>query len=173
MFSSLFVRVSLAVFVPTYPFRFVSRIRHFASNPSARGLSLSAHNFSLPRFGPSPLKSSRANSLSSVRRVQTGIAASVDLRCYGVLTSSPSSTSSSSKVTLVLPDLEFSQAWESSVLPWDLAPSWSVDTAPGGLDANLLRRVEELAEASAGPREKVSVAAFLYLLVLLGAGRDQ
>ena len=112
--------------------------------------------------------------LSLSASFQTGIAASVDLRCYAVLKSSPASASSSAKVTLNLPDLAFTQTWESSVLPWELAPSWSVDAAPSSLDPALFNRVEQLAEAAgAGPRERVSVAAFLYLLVLLGTGRDQ
>lgn len=100
---------------------------------------------------------------------QTGLAASVDLRCFSLLTPS-ASTSTSSKITLSIPDLESTQTWDASTLPWSLAPVWTT-SAPDSLNQALLGRCEELAEAAGGDtRGRVSAAAFLYLLVVLSKG---
>lgn len=103
---------------------------------------------------------------------QTGLAASVDLRCFSLLTPSPPLTSSSAPahITLSIPDLSSTQTWAASTLPWDLAPAWT-GTPPDALDQVLLGRCEELAESGGGDaRGRVSAAAFLYLLVVLSKG---
>jgi hypothetical protein len=97
---------------------------------------------------------------------QTGLAASVDLRCFGLLEPNKSSSGS---ITLSIPDLSSTQTWASETLPWDLAPQWT--EPPTELDQALLSRCEELAEVEGiDDRGRVSAAAFLYLLVILSKG---
>ncbi|CED82307.1 mevalonate kinase [Phaffia rhodozyma] len=107
----------------------------------------------------------------------TGIAASVDLRCYALLsptaTTTTSSSLSSTNITISLTDLNFTQSWPVDSLPWSLAPDWTEASIPESLCPTLLAEIERIAGqgGNGGEREKVATMAFLYLLVLLSKGK--
>ena len=103
-------------------------------------------------------------------RLQTAIAASVDLRCYGL-----TAPRKDGVVALRFSDLgDFYHEWVLDDLPWDAATSVDLgDEHPENLDQKL---VDALIEQSmpetivANPKAKAAAVAFLYLYMVTALG---
>lgn len=101
--------------------------------------------------------------------MQTAVAASVDLRCYGLV-----SPRNDGKISLNLPDVEnFSHTWDiQNDLPWEsVTPVRRGDVHPSSLDEKLMGAIITrtlpdmvLPESS---RARAAAIAFLYLYMTL------
>lgn len=103
--------------------------------------------------------------------LQTAIATSLNLRCFGVL-----SGRQDSKVALAAPDLEADYAWEVSALPWDAVPKRSRGdaSAPKELVAGLLSAIEELVAKANLTRTGTSAStAFLYIYMAMAGTKSE
>ncbi|KAF4613766.1 hypothetical protein D9613_007877 [Agrocybe pediades] len=102
----------------------------------------------------------------------TAIAASVDLRCYGLTT-----PRRDNKVSVHLVDIDnFYKEWDVDSLPWDaVTPVPPGDEHPEALDQRLIDALNETALASI-PAEKKPVhgacLSFLYLYMILNRNED-
>jgi hypothetical protein len=97
---------------------------------------------------------------------KTAIAASVDLRCYGLATQR-----SDNKISLNLPDLDqWSHSWDIDALPWDaVTPVQVGEDHPPLLDPRLIDAItsKALPESVEYNRAKSSAISFLYLYMSL------
>ena len=97
---------------------------------------------------------------------KTAIAASVDLRCYGLTTQR-----SDNKISLNLPDLDqWSHTWDIDALPWDaVTPIRVGEDHPPLLDPRLVDAItsKALPESVEYNRAKSSAISFLYLYMSL------
>ena len=97
---------------------------------------------------------------------KTAIAASVDLRCYGLATQR-----SDNKISLNLPDLDqWSHTWDIDALPWDaVTPIQVGEDHPPLLDPRLVDAItsKALPESVEYNRAKSSAISFLYLYMSL------
>lgn len=93
--------------------------------------------------------------------MQSAIATSVSLRCYGVL-----SPRSDDKVALEAPNFDFDGEWDIRSLPWELLPRNCDQSPPTELDGPLLQAIET---AAGGSTRACSAAAtaFLYLYMIM------
>ena len=99
---------------------------------------------------------------------QTAIAASVNLRCYGLAT-----PRHDDKVSVHLADIEhFKHEWSINDLPWDVVTPVGVgDEHPGSLDFKLLEAITTRALPDPiHPKAKQAVVAFLYMYMILSHG---
>lgn len=95
--------------------------------------------------------------------LQTAIATSLNLRCYGVL-----SGREDSKVAIAAPDLEADHAWDLSELPWDLVPKREGSAAPSALDPALLAALEAFVAKDKPTKTGFSASvAFLYVYMAM------
>ncbi|GJJ08315.1 hypothetical protein Clacol_002526 [Clathrus columnatus] len=98
----------------------------------------------------------------------TAVAASVDLRCYGL-----TSPKKDGKLSLYLPEVDnFSYTWDISTLPWESATPVRRGQAPGpNLEQGLLDAITSKALPETLRNEKVrarsATIAFLYLYMVL------
>lgn len=101
--------------------------------------------------------------------MQTAIATSLNLRCYGVL-----SPRQDGAVAIAAPDLEADHAWEISELPWSLVPKRSSGSSPSKeLDAALLAEIEKIVEAAKPTKTGTSASvAFLYVLMEMAGTKE-
>lgn len=99
--------------------------------------------------------------------MQTAIATSLNLRCFGVL-----SARRDGQVAIAAPDLEADHAWNISELPWDLVPARNGTAPSAELDAALLSALEKIV-ADAKPTKTGTSAsvAFLYVYMEMTGSR--
>lgn len=100
--------------------------------------------------------------------MQTAIATSLNLRCYGVL-----SPRTDAKVAIRAPDLEADHAWGIASLPWDQVPSKQGDAPAEALDPVLLAAIERLVSLDRPSKTGFSASvAFLYVYMTMAGCRD-
>jgi hypothetical protein len=103
---------------------------------------------------------------------QTAIAASVDLRCYGLTT-----PRHDGKLSIQLTDIGgFSHVWDIDKLPWDSASSVGLgEEHPESIDQNLIDAITKVLpeEAANSPHAKTASTAFLYLYMVLAHGGEK
>ncbi len=105
--------------------------------------------------------------------LQTAIAASVGLRCYGL-----SSPRHDGKIALRLIDLDnFSHEWVLDDLPWDAVTSVGVgDPHPDALDQPLVDAIQQRGLPSnidQNAQAKAAAVAFLYLYMVMTHGGER
>ena len=105
--------------------------------------------------------------------LQTAIAASVGLRCYGL-----SSPRHDGKVALRLIDLDnFSHEWVLDDLPWDVVTSVSIgNTHPDTLDQRLVDAIQQRGlppGIEKNKQAKAASVAFLYLYMVMAHGGER
>ncbi|KAF7375185.1 Cystathionine beta-lyase [Mycena sanguinolenta] len=97
----------------------------------------------------------------------TALAASVDLRCYGLAT-----PRHDGKVSVHFTDIDnFYREWDINTLPWDaVIPLAAGEDHPDVLDQNLLDAISNGPLQSLGeqPKAKTASLAFLYMYLILG-----
>ncbi|KAI0261486.1 cystathionine beta-lyase [Gloeopeniophorella convolvens] len=103
----------------------------------------------------------------------TAVAASVDLRCYGL-----SSPRHDGKVALRFADLgNFSQEWVLDDLPWDSVTSVGVgDLHPEALDPRLVDAIQQRGlppDIDQNQQAKAAAVAFLYLYMVMTHGGER
>lgn len=97
--------------------------------------------------------------------MQTAIATSLNLRCFGVL-----SPRQDGKIAITAPDLEAEHAWDISSLPWDQVPpkEEGQEGPPQALDPVLLAAIEKLVSADRPTKTGFSASvAFLYVYMAM------
>lgn len=100
--------------------------------------------------------------------VQTAIATSLNLRCFGVL-----SPRTDAYVAIAAPDLEADFRWRISELPWSTVPPRTDALAPKALDPVLLAAIEEVVHRTGFTKTGTSASiAFLYLYMALAGGES-
>lgn len=105
--------------------------------------------------------------------LQTAIAASVGLRCYGLF-----SPRHDSKIALRLLDLgNFSHEWVIDDLPWDAVTSVGVgDPHPDALDQRLVDAIQQRGLPSnidQNTQAKGAAITFLYLYMVMAHGGER
>jgi hypothetical protein len=94
---------------------------------------------------------------------QTAIAGSVDLRCYCLAESRRDG-----KISLVLPDFDFTSTWDIEWLPWDqVTPSAKAPRPESTPDQSLLDVLAQKFVKGAKPSIVQAEQAFLYLYMHL------
>ncbi|KAG8965663.1 cystathionine beta-lyase [Tulasnella sp. 419] len=104
----------------------------------------------------------------------TAVAASVDLRCYGISTP----RGNDGKLHIHLPDLGgFKHTWNINDLPWDaVTPLKEGEPHPDELDAKLVHAISSRAVPytnNSDTRYKQAVVAFLYVYMMLASKVDR
>lgn len=94
----------------------------------------------------------------------TAIAASVALRCYGLV-----EPRSDGNVSLALPDLHVVHEWPLDSLPWSKVPDSKPEAPSSDLNSALHKAIEQVVGLVAGESQRSHAAsvAFLYLYMLL------
>ena len=105
--------------------------------------------------------------------LQTAVAASVGLRCYGLF-----SPRHDGKIALRLIDLDnFSHEWVLDDLPWDAVTSVSVgDPHPDALDQRLVDAIQQRGlptNIDQNLQAKAAAVTFLYLYMVMAHGGER
>ncbi|KAJ7242803.1 cystathionine beta-lyase [Mycena haematopus] len=95
----------------------------------------------------------------------TALAASVDLRCYGLAT-----PRNDGKVSVHFADIDnLYHEWDINALPWDaVTPIAAGEEHPDVLDEHLLGAISTGPLQSLGDKAKTAALAFLYMYLILG-----
>ena len=101
---------------------------------------------------------------------QTAVAASVDLRCFGL-----TQPRYDNKISVHFTDIsDFKYEWDVEQLPWDAAPSVPKgEDHPDALDQRLVDAIKTRAlppESEMPPKTQAAAIAFLYLYMMMAHG---
>ena len=107
--------------------------------------------------------------LSLPTNCQTAIAAAVDLRCYGLLSTTITRQGKEPTISLICPDVGYTNSWSIASLPYS---SSTVDHPTDSLDASLMNSLTSLVTEGTNlsdARASSAAIAFLYLYIKLSA----